>query len=70
MQQFRDLAMRVSLNLVQIEDLPASSGQLFDGVTQYNAINCPTEVQILFLNLAFERWRVPRYRFIEVTWPV
>jgi hypothetical protein len=55
--------MLVSLNLVQFEDLPTSSGQLFDGVTQYNAINRPTEVQVLFLNLAFERWRVFRDRF-------
>src|SRR4030081_331867 len=57
--------MRVSLNLVQFVDLPTSSGQLFDGVTQYNAINRSTEVKILLLNLAFERWRVSRYRFIE-----
>src|ERR1700674_122496 len=53
--------MRVSLNLVQIEDLPASSGQLFDGATQYNTVNRSTEVKILVLNLASERWRVPRY---------
>jgi hypothetical protein len=65
MQQFGDLAMRISLNLVQFEDPPTPSGQLFDGVTQYNAINRPKEVQIIFPKLALERWRVPRYRLIE-----
>src|SRR6202158_3648554 len=60
--------MFVSLNLVQFEDLPTSSGQLFDGVTQYNAINRPTEVQVLFLNLAFERWRVSRNGFSGDFW--
>src|ERR1700686_1652560 len=57
--------MRVSLNLVQIEDLPASPWQFFNGAAQGNTVNCSTEVKILFLNLAFERWRVPRYRLIE-----
>src|SRR6202047_5552205 len=51
-----------------MEHLPTSSGQLFNGVTRCNTVNRSTEVKrvkILFLNLAFERWRVPRYRLIE-----
>src|ERR1700692_1987656 len=55
----------VPFNLAQMEHLPTSSGQLFNGVTQRNTVNRSTEVKILFLNLAFERWRVPRYRLIE-----
>src|SRR5260370_7799598 len=57
--------MRVSLNLVQFEGLPGSPWQFFNGAAQDNTVNCSTEVKILFLNLAFERWRVSRYRFIE-----
>ena len=57
--------MRVSLNLVQFEDLPGSPWQFFNGAAQGNTVNGSTEVQILFLNLACERWRVPRYRLIE-----
>jgi len=45
--------MRVSLNLVQFDDPPTPSGQLFDGLTQYTAINRPKEVQIIFPKLAF-----------------
>ena len=41
LQRFGNLMMRVSLNLVQIEGLPTSSGQFFEGVTQHNAINRP-----------------------------
>src|SRR5260370_33196739 len=57
--------MRVSLNLVQFEGLPGSPWQFFNGAAQDNTVNCSTEVKILFLNLAFERWRVSRYRLIE-----
>ena len=55
----------VPFNVVQMEHLPTSSGQLFNGATQRNTANRSTEVKILFPNLAFERWRVPRYRLIE-----
>jgi hypothetical protein len=41
LQLFGNLMMRVSVNLVQIEVLPTSSVQFFEGVTQYNAINRP-----------------------------
>src|SRR5260370_27994725 len=57
--------MRVYVNLAQFEGLPGSPWQFFNGAAQDNTVNCSTEVKILFLNLAFERWRVSRYRLIE-----
>jgi len=36
-------------NLVQMENLPTSTGQLFNGVTQRNTVNRSTEVKIEML---------------------
>src|ERR1035441_6555473 len=57
--------MLVSLNLVQMENLPVSPRQFFDGTAQRDAVNRTAEARILFPNLALERWRVARHRPIQ-----
>jgi hypothetical protein len=55
----------VPFNLVQMEICRHPLGNSSTAATQRNTANRSTEVKILFPNLAFERWRVPRYRLIE-----
>jgi hypothetical protein len=52
--------MLKSLNLVQVEYLPAACGKFLDGAAQGYAVDRPAEGEIQFADLAFERRRIRR----------